>query len=119
MLDIDMEERWREGSLEEGREKWLARLERRLLDLERVVEFIVGVGERWRSAAVAKEAMVLTLSVDCLRLWAILRSISRRFSGVSGVGGGFSSSSYGSISVVVALGPLAVETEEMDSPSES
>ena len=118
MLEVDIEERWREGSFEEGREKWLARLERRLLDLERVVEF-VGVGERWRSAAVAKEAMVLTLSVDCLRLWAILRSISRRFSGVSGVGGGFSSSSYGSISVVVALGPLAVDTEEMDSPSES
>lgn len=92
MLEVDMDERWREGSLEEGRQKWLARLERRLLDFERVVG-VAGVGERWRSAAVAKEAMVLTLSVDCLRLWAILRSISRRFSGVSGVGGGFNSSS--------------------------
>lgn len=37
MLDVDIDERWRDGSLEEGREKWLARLERRLLDFERVV----------------------------------------------------------------------------------
>ena len=93
MEEVDIEGRWREGSLEEGREKWLARLERRLLGLEKRVEVAVGVGEKWRSAAVAKEATVLTLSVECLRLWAILRSISRRFSGVSGVGGGFSSSS--------------------------
>ena len=37
MLDVDIDERWREGSVDEGREKWLARLERRLLGLERVV----------------------------------------------------------------------------------
>ena len=37
MLDVDIDERWKDGSFEEGREKWLARLERRLLDFERVV----------------------------------------------------------------------------------
>ena len=63
MLDVDMDGRWREGSLEEGREKRPARLERRLLVLEIVVK-VVGVGERRPSAAVANEAMVLTLSVD-------------------------------------------------------
>jgi hypothetical protein len=118
MVDVDADERWPGGPLEEGREYWPARLERRLLDFECVVK-AVGVGEPRPSAAVAKEAAVLTLSVDWLRLWWILRSMSRRVSGVSGVGGGCMSSRAGPISIVVAVGPLAVDTEATESASES
>jgi hypothetical protein len=109
-----------EGSVEEGREKLPARLERRLLGFEMAPPKGLGEPRPCCSAAVAKEAEVLMLSVDWLRLWAILRSISRRVSGVSGVAGGIMSSCWdGWISLIVAVGPLAVDTEEIDSVSQS
>lgn len=83
-----------EGSVEEGREKWPARLERRLLGFETAAPKGLGEARPCCSAAVAKDAEVLMLSVDWLRLWAILRSISRRVSGVSGVAGGSMSSCW-------------------------